>query len=442
MSFSSIGTYLFNSSGFSAGVADSPYDDLASSSASQEPTKASITVKKLCENKTSLSTKALYAASLNKVIAVLKQQGGIGLDEDDNLILPMRMETAEIFFGYICDTSDDEKGLAHSTVNGYWNAINDAHRKANIDVDVTLSKVMREMLGGYKKVIAQKKHIGVMEIREGKVSMPVVVYKQLCKRSLLPMRDRTTYACTIIHLFMVLCWNMFARSCSVGDLRTAHFAWNNDALVIRLGKHKGDQAGESVEPKYLFANPFAPEICPVLAMGLYVFTMAARSSREDQGLLFLGKPYDVMRKWLPENLEYVQGLGHEANDFGTHSFRKGVTTHAAGFICGPSMSSIFLRAGWSLGQVQQRYIAHTPGGDQFCGRVASGLTFARGSDFCVLPPHFEDSQVLTDAEWKHILPRHESYENGFKSCLPFFLASVVYHWDWISAKDGDGKCWK
>ncbi len=41
-------------------------------------------------------------------------------------------------------------------------------------------------------------------------------------------------------------------------------------------------------------------------------------------------------------------------DFGTHSFRKGVASYVAGVIGGPGIVAIFLRAGWSLGQVLDR----------------------------------------------------------------------------------------
>lgn len=80
-------------------------------------------------------------------------------------------------------------------------------------------------------------------------------------------------------------------------------------------------------------------------------------------------------------------LGLKPEDFEIHSFRKGIATYAAGFICGPSIVSIFLRAGWSLGQVQDRYKTFSDGGEQFCGRVSCGLDLT-SEQFSVLPPHF------------------------------------------------------
>jgi hypothetical protein len=131
-------------------------------------------------------------------------------------------------------------------------------------------------------------------------------------------------------------------------------------------------------------------------------------------------------------------MGYEVTDFGTHSFRKGVASYCAGYIGGPSIIAIFLRAGWSLGQVQDRYLTYSDGGDQLCGRVAAGLDINAGSKFAVLPPHLLDSNVLSESEWQMIVPGYNEYDKGFQGCIPFLLASIVYHYDWLTAKNDDG----
>ena len=47
-----------------------------------------------------------------------------------------------------------------------------------------------------------------------------------------------------------------------------HVVWENDAMVITLPKTKSNQEGVETYPKHVYANPFDPVICPVLAMGL------------------------------------------------------------------------------------------------------------------------------------------------------------------------------
>lgn len=88
--------------------------------------------------------------------------------------------------------------------------------------------------------------------------------------------------------------------------------------------------------------------------------------------------------------------------------------------------------------MQDRYIKFSDGGDQFCGRVASGLNFNDGSKFAVLPPHFGPGPLLTIAEWSAIAPGYGNYSTGFKSCLPMLLASLIHHHPWWSARNEAG----
>ena len=57
-------------------------------------------------------------------------------------------------------------------------------------------------------------------------------------------------------------------------------------------------------------------------------------------------------------------LGGGKKQLGTHSVRKGAASYCAGMINGPSTVQVFLRAGWSLGNVQDRYLFAGAGGDQ------------------------------------------------------------------------------
>lgn len=125
-------------------------------------------------------------------------------------------------------------------------------------------------------------------------------------------------------------------------------------------------------------------------------------------------------------------------DFGTHSFRKGCATYCSGFIGGPSSTSIFLRAGWSMGQVQDRYLHYNQAGDQLCGRICSGLSFNEGSKFCVLPPLFSKFNILCVDEWVELLPMYKAYPASFKATVPHLLASIAFHYDWLLATDENG----
>jgi hypothetical protein len=61
----------------------------------------------------------------------------------------------------------------------------------------------------------------------------------------------------------------------------------------------------------------------------------------------------------------------DSDDIGTHSIRKGSSTNcASGSTACPSSTAIHLRAGWSLGGVQNTYESVS---DMYVGRTASEL---------------------------------------------------------------------
>ena len=67
-------------------------------------------------------------------------------------------------------------------------------------------------------------------------------------------------------------------------------------------------------------------------------------------------------------------LGISPGDLGSHSARKGSSSHASsGTTVSPPMVSICLRAMWSMGHVKERYLQFEKAGDQYLGRVVCGL---------------------------------------------------------------------
>lgn len=78
-------------------------------------------------------------------------------------------------------------------------------------------------------------------------------------------------------------------------------------MVIVMSKTKSDQGGERVTPKHIYSNPFAPHICPILALGLYFFScpnVVASDVEEDASLLFKGSTYE----YILTTLEYMMSL--------------------------------------------------------------------------------------------------------------------------------------
>jgi hypothetical protein len=61
-----------------------------------------------------------------------------------------------------------------------------------------------------------------------------------------------------------------AENCMNAKINNIYF--QNDSLIFHFAKSKGHQTGEErVGPWHVYANPFKPHLCPVLALARYLF---------------------------------------------------------------------------------------------------------------------------------------------------------------------------
>ena len=227
-----------------------------------------------------------------------------------------------------------------------------------------------------------------------------------------------------------------ARSDNVQMLLFEHIRWENGAMVVQFVKTKTDSTGANTDPKKVYPNPVKPHICPVLALAVYVFTMGVREEGSKANIWGNNNASSRFSKWLKGLLiagaSILAAMCIIIDDIGTHSFRKGIATYLSGMVGGPSPVNIYLRAGWSLGN-QKRYILSGGGGDELCGRAATGLNINL-EEFASLPPHFnlDDGPILSEAEWEGAFPNYSAVPATFRQALPFLLASVLYHHDWLN----------
>ena len=72
-----------------------------------------------------------------------------------------------------------------------------------------------------------------------------------------------------IWTFMVLAWNLCARSVNVAFLRWSSMSLEGDCIRIHFDCTKTMKGGEAEKhPKHIFSNPRQPEICSFLALGV------------------------------------------------------------------------------------------------------------------------------------------------------------------------------
>lgn len=299
---------------------------------------------------------------------------------------------------------------AFQHVSGYKSAIKDYYSTNNVKISADSERMMEHFFKGYNRKIAQMKQDGCMPLIEGKQPMSYNGYKFLASKAMDQLVDyNISISC---HLFLVLCWNLIARCVSVGSLMYDHVSWNLDAMVIVFPSHKSDKEGKNALPKHVYANAAEPHICPILSFAIYLFTRGYdRGGSKTR--IFSGEAESRFSKWLhklcADNKVVLMNQGIEVSMIGTHSFRKGVASYLSGTPGGPTAISIYLRAGWSLGPVQSRYIMEGEGSDQLCGRAAAGLPVTEVA-FANLPPHFVSGDSgLTSNEWEDILPGYSTF---------------------------------
>ena len=225
-----------------------------------------------------------------------------------------------------------------------------------------------------------------------------------------------------------------ARSISAALLQYAHLSWGEDAIKVKLSRHKGDQDGSRSYDKHVYANPFDPVICPFVHLGVKIIC-TYKSDNCDNNVFTGANTESKFSKWLKcvlstlgETAAFV--VGFAAIMLGTHSFRKGAATYGTSFVGGPTTVSVFNRAEWSIGNVQQSYIFPTESADQMLGRVWSGLRWG-DCKFAVLPLHFKSDLVFNDEEWNLMVPGYQNYPNCFKAVVPYLIALVVHNIGWL-----------
>lgn len=162
---------------------------------------------------------------------------------------------------------------------------------------------------------------------------------------------------------------------------------------------KNDQEGEQAYIlKRLFANPFKPEICSFLALGLYLITYANLSDKlfpgSNQGHHFLRNLHEELSTDTGQHNLIASGLT-SADDLSAHSYRKAAQSFVMnGTTAPPSQSSCDIRAGYSQGKVRDIYLKQIDVGDCFVGRSVAALP-SDSERFCILPAHFRpDPQIL------------------------------------------------
>ena len=339
---------------------------------------------------------------------------------------------------------DDDTLLYYS--KGFYETIRSslAHmfRTAGVRQTDEFKSKMSNFAGGLKRTIAAEKRDQGLKLGEGKDKMDFETYKKMAELLFKAGGADNIFA----HCFLVLEWNLMARSDNIVHTTISHMEWQNDSLVFYFAKSKGDQEGVMEnEPWHVYANPGNPFICPILALSRYCCCNPSVLAGECK-LFESSDPYQryskAFERILFANKDLFEGLGVDVYELGSHSVRKGSASRcAAGCTVSPPMASICLRAGWSMGPVKERYIHYEKAGDQFLGRAVTGLDIS-SEDFTVSPCYFDFSEIKEEEERDRISADIEfsirNYLSNGRVLQPYvFLicrylyASLCFHFEFL-----------
>lgn len=243
--------------------------------------------------------------------------------------------------------------------------------------------------------------------------------------------------------FTVLQWNCMARSINIDNLQFNCFALGADSIIIQYWDTKKDKTGENTSPKNCYANPFEWNICPFTALGCYLCLMDEVFVDGENTNIFLGRGAKVgsaSHKYCLQLMKLFDDIATTVYQFirpghaNAHGTRKGAAVAStSGTTCPPPPSSVARRGEWSLGKVFDIYWLYAECGDQYCGRILSGLD-PHSSSFGTLPPHFTvgmENEYIKDAMhrcYPNIFGKYSTEaQNNMIGVLLRCLASITFH---------------
>lgn len=207
----------------------------------------------------SKKTRAIYNRMLNRL------RRGLGVAED----VPVESLNEVLVLNFIMSDSVKKDGTlkSSSTPEAYRSALLH-HFRTTIGKDVprNYEVVLNRFVKGHKSNVATARLDGTMKATEGKDAIDFRTFKELSTRAWIKATVEDA-------LFFVLAWNMSCRAGSANDLNLSHIQWREDCLYLTIPKSKTLQRGaqRGMDHSFsIYANPFMPCICCVLALGVKV----------------------------------------------------------------------------------------------------------------------------------------------------------------------------
>jgi hypothetical protein len=217
--------------------------------------------------------------------------------------------------------------------------------------DVQMCPAFALQLKGRMKALgieaAERIQSGRGSIKEGKDPLPFNTYRFIGEFTL-ENNAGSKRETLFTRMFTILSWNLMCRATNTKRIHLNHMEWRGDALVIRFCNSKKDQTGDHMQyPRHIYPNPIMPEICPILALGMF-WLVYPFSPNEPTRQFFTGNDqysrYTQSMSAIKRNpivLAHLESHGLDPTLLGSHSNRKGACSLcSSGSTAGPSAVSL------------------------------------------------------------------------------------------------------
>lgn len=259
--------------------------------------------------------------------------------------------------------------------------LNNLFKRHKFKPDEIFLENVDKYMEGVVRVVAQAAQEGLGSVERGKREITYEVYEKM----MVWLLEEKSHEGIFGRAFLSLTWNLMCRGVNT-CICLKHLLWRADAFGISFSHVKNDPAGSrNWHPRHIYTNPDNYHVCCVTAVTEYLLCFP-QLFQDGNGRLFPGPKQEerfgiILQRVLAKKSEELCGLGYGPNDIGIHSIRKGAGTFASsGTTAVPSSVSVNNRGGWTLGGVRDIYMLYERAGDQYVGRILSGMN--------VLSPRF------------------------------------------------------
>jgi hypothetical protein len=308
-----------------------------------------------------------------------------------------------------------------------------------------------DYMDGVVRVVAAAAQSGIGSIVAGKRELSFEAYEKL----MLWFVQERSHEGIFSRAFLALTWNLMCRGVNT-CVCLKHLLWKNDCFGLSFSHVKNDQDGSrNFHPRHIYANPDSYLLCCVTAVFEYLLCFPGLF-KDEHSMLFPGPSQeerfsDNLQRVLEKHKEELLDLGYVPSDIGVHSIRKGASTYASsGTTAAPSSVAVNNRGGWALGGARDVYMLYERAGDQYVGRILSGMNVLSPKFGASCPDFIYHGDLLgdgssaedaTETERQQGLLENKASEalmscfgnlekfTSIRRTLRFGLASVLHHFD-------------